>query len=143
MTNTLQGSTVERLEFVADRAIPATSVSSVDLRRVAVDHVVYAVQLACVRLCESSVDPLIYAEPSTLSVDQRLERAAVVYRLALVLRRNATEDVAADLGVSRATAGRLVRECRDRGLLGDPAVIDDETKAAAKVAADRMRKGTR
>jgi hypothetical protein len=61
------------------------------------------------------------ADPAGLEESERLERAAVIYRLAALGGDPATQAVAQDLGVSRATAGRIVARAREQGLLG-PAV---------------------
>jgi hypothetical protein len=66
----------------------------------------------------STPDPIMSADPSELGQEERLRRAAVVYRLAALEGEKATNAVATDLGVSRATAGRLVARARDDGFLG-------------------------
>jgi len=66
----------------------------------------------------STPDPVMSADPAELDEEQRIARAAVVYRLATLAGDAATQAVAEDLGVSRATGGRLIARARERGLLG-------------------------
>lgn len=66
----------------------------------------------------SSPDPTMSADPTELDEQARLRRAAVVYRLASLEGAKATQAVGQDLGVSRATAGRIIARARELGLLG-------------------------
>lgn len=57
--------------------------------------------------------------PNGDRVQDVLEWTALVYRLASALGNGPTAAVARAAGVSRATAGRMVAACRDRGLLSE------------------------
>lgn len=115
------------------------SVSTADLRTVPVEAVVRAVQSTIIKRLADVESGVMIANAADLSDDQRLQRAAVTYRTAVLLRGNATEDVAADLGVSRATAGRMIKRCREVGLLG-PAKV---TTAGERVDNNQLRGGRR
>ena len=103
------------------KAYEGHSISTADLRLIAIDRVVLDVQQASLGRTSPGLDPIFRTPPTSLDKNERLMRAAVAYRLAVLMRMNATEKVARELDVSRATAGRLVRQARDAGLLG-PAV---------------------
>lgn len=92
------------------------SVTTLNMRAVPVDSIVRWVQTIALAVCVTTVPAI---DAATLSSEERLERAAGLYRLAMVLHEDPTAFVAGSLKVSRSTAGRLIRECRgDRGLLG-------------------------
>ena len=116
LANAPDGAVVKRLDIEAAGA--GVSLTSADLRTIAVDRIVRYVQQEQVEAAgRHKWDRTVTADPASLSPSERLERVAMAYRLATIMRENATEAVAADLRVSRATAGRLVRRCRDEGLL--------------------------
>jgi hypothetical protein len=116
--NTLAG---PEIIAVSTKASEGHSISTTDLRLIAVDKIVFNVQLAALGRTSPGLDPILRAPATSLDKTDRLRRTAVAYRLAVLLRMNATEGVASALDVSRATAGRLVRQARDAGLLG-PAI---------------------
>ena len=115
--NELDGVVVQRLQVEAETA--GASLTSTDLRAIAVDRIVYKTQVWAFQSARLKYKwhRTMTADPHSLSPSERLQRAATTYRLATIMRRNATEDVAAYLQVSRATAGRLIRRCREAGLL--------------------------
>jgi hypothetical protein len=116
--NTLAGPEVIA---VSTKAAEGHSISTADLRLIAIDKIVFTVQAAALNRTSPGLDPIRLEPATSLTKTDRLKRAANVYRLAMVMRMNATETVARSLDVSRATAGRLVRQARDAGLLG-PAI---------------------
>lgn len=94
-----------------------SSVTSVQLRAVPVDFAVFLIQIVAMGVCSPGV--LAALRPvEELTHDEYLERVAGLYRYAVVIREDAAELVAETLGVSIATAGRLIRVCRERDLLG-------------------------
>jgi hypothetical protein len=116
--NSLAGSIVTEITV---SAASGGSLSTTDLRIVAVDRVVYFAQVTVCAVFsfenDQSTADLAHLSGDAPS-DHRMQRAAMAYRTATVMRRNATLDVASELGVSRATAGRVIRQCREAGLLG-------------------------
>lgn len=114
LRNLLTGSLVERLELIAD---DGHSVEPEDLRRVPLDELESVVQDAAFQGDGLRFDRAILVRNAR--GDDRPAAAATYYRLARIMGHPPTASVAENLSVSLATAGRLIRQARDRGLLGE------------------------
>lgn len=107
LRNLQTGCLVERLELVAD----SSGIEPEDLRRVPLDELEAVVQ-------DAAFPAENWKRFTRARHDDRVAAAATVYRLARILGNPPTRSVGESLGVSKATAGRLVRDARERGLLG-------------------------
>ena len=103
--------TLRRVEGAAD-GVNADALRALPVGAIVRSSVRSAVDFA------SRPSPILEADARDLHDDDRLRRVAVVYRLATLDGSPATQAVAADLGVSRPTAGRLIARARDAGHLG-------------------------
>lgn len=112
---------VDSMEVLRTRDGPP--VTNEALRRLPIGEVTRAAVVAALSKYSSRTPiPLAgkgNARLSLLEGDARLEKVALIYRWATLLGHPPKETVAKDFEVSTATAGRLVRQARDAGFLGE------------------------